>query len=148
MDVVWGLTCLVNWQQFARCLRPPGKSGFHVARCIAVYANNFLYEVHLDYFSTNKNTKCPIDSHCHRNCRQDLRVTKDCIELQFLPLTFSRQDTHLAFGACLCVYKYVHCSLCFHESDEYSFSHVVLWKRGACLHVVRFSDPLPMGRLP
>ena len=29
----------------------------------------------------NKNTKCPIDAHCHRHCRRDPRITKDCIEL-------------------------------------------------------------------
>ena len=28
----------------------------------------------------NKNTKCPIDAHCHRHRRKDLRFTKDCIE--------------------------------------------------------------------
>jgi len=26
----------------------------------------------------NKN-KCPIDAHCHRHCRRDPRITKDCI---------------------------------------------------------------------
>ena len=29
----------------------------------------------------NKNTKCPIDAHCHRHCRRDPRITKDCIEV-------------------------------------------------------------------
>ena len=29
---------------------------------------------------SNKNTKCPIDAHCHRHRRKDLRFTKDCIE--------------------------------------------------------------------
>ena len=24
----------------------------------------------------NKNTKCPIDAHCHRHCRRDPRITK------------------------------------------------------------------------
>ena len=28
----------------------------------------------------NKNTKCPTDAHCHRHCRRDPRITKDCIE--------------------------------------------------------------------
>ena len=27
----------------------------------------------------NKNTKCPIDAHCHRHCRRDPRITKDSI---------------------------------------------------------------------
>ena len=27
----------------------------------------------------NKNTKCPIDSNCHRHCRRYQRITKDCI---------------------------------------------------------------------
>ena len=30
----------------------------------------------------NKNTKCPIDAHCHRHCRRDPRMTKDFIELR------------------------------------------------------------------
>ena len=30
--------------------------------------------------SKNKNRKCPIDAHCHRRCRRDPRITKDCIE--------------------------------------------------------------------
>ena len=30
---------------------------------------------------SNKNTKCPIDAHCHRYCRRDPRITKDCIEV-------------------------------------------------------------------
>ena len=30
---------------------------------------------------SNKNTKCPIDAHCHRHCRKDPRITKDCIEV-------------------------------------------------------------------
>ena len=25
----------------------------------------------------NKNTKCPIDAHCHRHCRRDPRISKD-----------------------------------------------------------------------
>ena len=25
----------------------------------------------------NKNTKCPLDAHCHRHCRGDLRISKD-----------------------------------------------------------------------
>ena len=29
----------------------------------------------------NKNTKCPIDAHCHHHCRKDRRITKDCIEV-------------------------------------------------------------------
>ena len=29
----------------------------------------------------NKNTKCPIDAHCQRHRRKDLRITKDCNEL-------------------------------------------------------------------
>ena len=29
----------------------------------------------------NKNTKCPIDAHCHRHCRRDPRITKDCIKV-------------------------------------------------------------------
>ena len=29
----------------------------------------------------NKNTKCPIDAHCHRHCRRDPRITKYCIEV-------------------------------------------------------------------
>ena len=28
----------------------------------------------------NKNTKCPIDAHCHRHCRKDLRITEDYLE--------------------------------------------------------------------
>ena len=24
----------------------------------------------------NKNTKCPIDAHCHRHCRKDQRIAK------------------------------------------------------------------------
>ena len=28
----------------------------------------------------NTNTKCPIDAHCHRHCRKDPKITKDCIE--------------------------------------------------------------------
>ena len=28
-------------------------------------------------FSGNKNTKCPIDAHCHRHCRRDPRISKD-----------------------------------------------------------------------
>ena len=42
---VWGLTCLAIWQQFTLCFRPPGKSGFQVARCIAVHSNNFSYDM-------------------------------------------------------------------------------------------------------
>ena len=26
-------------------------------------------------------TKCPIDAYCHRHCRKDPRITKDCIEV-------------------------------------------------------------------
>ena len=29
----------------------------------------------------NKNTKCPIDAHCHRHCRRDPRIAKNCIEV-------------------------------------------------------------------
>ena len=25
----------------------------------------------------NKNTKCPIDAHCHRHCRKDVRITEE-----------------------------------------------------------------------
>ena len=32
----------------------------------------------------NKNTKCPIDAHCHRHCRKDSRITKDWEVLQVL----------------------------------------------------------------
>ena len=32
----------------------------------------------------NKNTKCPIDAHCHRHCRKDPRITKDWEVLQVL----------------------------------------------------------------
>ena len=32
-------------KQFTLCFRPPGKSGFQVARCIAVYSNNFSYDM-------------------------------------------------------------------------------------------------------
>ena len=32
----------------------------------------------------NKNTKCPKDAHCHRNCRKDLKITKDCTYFPFL----------------------------------------------------------------
>ena len=42
---VRGLTCLALWQQFTLCFRPPGKSGFQVARCIAVHSNNFSYDM-------------------------------------------------------------------------------------------------------
>ena len=28
----------------------------------------------------NKNTKCPIDAHCHRHCRKDLRIINVCKE--------------------------------------------------------------------
>ena len=34
----------------------------------------------LDKFVLNKNTKCPIDDHCHRHCREDLRIINVCIE--------------------------------------------------------------------
>ena len=27
----------------------------------------------------NKNTKCPIDAHCHRHCRREPRIKKNCI---------------------------------------------------------------------
>ena len=43
--VVWRLICLAIWQQFTLCFRPPGKSGFQVARCIAVHSNNFSYDM-------------------------------------------------------------------------------------------------------
>ena len=43
--IVWGLTCLALWQHFTLCLRPPEKSGFQVARCIAVYSNMFSYDM-------------------------------------------------------------------------------------------------------
>ena len=29
------------------------------------------------FTNKNKNTKCPIDAHCHRHCRRDPRITKD-----------------------------------------------------------------------
>ena len=32
----------------------------------------------------NKNTKCPIDAHCHRHCRRDPRITKAWKILQVL----------------------------------------------------------------
>ena len=36
----------------------------------------------------NKNTKCPIDAHCHRHCRRDPRITKNCIEDLFFWVFF------------------------------------------------------------
>ena len=33
------------------------------------------------HFCMNKNTKCPIDAHCHRHCRRDPRITQDYIEV-------------------------------------------------------------------
>ena len=40
--------------------------------------------------SWNKNTKCPIGAHCHRHCRRDRRITKDCKKFcKFWPSEFS-----------------------------------------------------------
>ena len=39
------------------------------------------YNTGVNLFCYNKNTKCPIDAHCHRHCRRDPRITNDCIEL-------------------------------------------------------------------
>ena len=46
--------------------------------------NSFWFNILLStsvICSNNKNTKCPIDAHCHRHCRKDPRITKDCIEV-------------------------------------------------------------------
>ena len=40
-----------------------------------------LKSTHMREGVQNKNTKCPIDAHCHRHCRKDPRITKDCIEV-------------------------------------------------------------------
>ena len=41
-------------------------------RCLSMHTISFS--------SLNKNTKCPIDAHCHRHCREDLRIINVCIE--------------------------------------------------------------------
>ena len=43
------------------------------------------------HFPTNKNTKCPIDAHCHRHCRRDPRITKDWEVLQVLSSEFGKK---------------------------------------------------------
>ena len=49
-----------------------------------------FYSLSMDYITAkfcmtctaqSKNTKCPIDAHCQRHRRKDLRITKDCDEL-------------------------------------------------------------------
>ena len=32
----------------------------------------------------NKNITCPMNAHCHRHCRKDLRITKNCIEFSWI----------------------------------------------------------------
>ena len=43
----------------------------------------------------NKNTKCPIDAHCHRHCRRDPRITKYCIEVLQDFLTLERSFSEI-----------------------------------------------------
>ena len=48
----------------------------------------------------NKNTKCPIDAHCHHHCRRDLRI-REGLQVQELSKSWHYQDCldpHLIIG--------------------------------------------------
>ena len=54
------------------------------------WTENIKVIIWREIFAKNKNTKCPIDAHCHRHRRQDIRITKENLKLQ---------NTHVQFPA-------------------------------------------------
>ena len=63
-------------------MRKPTSRGFR--KCGTFWVYDFLKGSYWlsksSKVSKNKNTKCPIDAHCHRHCRKDLRITEDYLE--------------------------------------------------------------------
>ena len=60
----------------------------------------------------NKNTKCPIDAHCHRLCRKGVRITKDCIQFPWILDVFKNLRFHsssallISLGSLLTIWSF------------------------------------------